>query len=310
MNIHLSSTAPLHVHADLADKHGSRDQEARTLTVAVGRKVRRLRGRLRMTRRDLSHATRISERYLSEVEKGRANPTLGLLMRIARTLGEPLSALVPADAHDSAISPPLAQLLARMDGERQAELYRSLLRQNGQGGEQRRGVALIGLRGAGKSTLGKMLAEAENVPFVRLTDVIQDLAGMPVAELVELMGPGAYRRMERRALETVIERHRIAVVEAGGGLVMDQETFGRLMQAYQTVWVSAAPQAHMQRVAGQDLKVVETNSQAMDELRSILREREPFYAQADHSLDTTGRTPAKALAELRRMTEGALSGRA
>lgn len=296
---------------DSARKDTSGDLQAQTreLAIALGRKVRLLRSRRRMTRRDLSRKTEISERYLSEVEKGRANPTLALLLRIASTLNEPLATFVPAETQDQAISPPLADLLIRMGPEKQASLYRRLLREGTDGGGSQQGVALVGMRGSGKSTLGKLLADTRKVPFVRLTDVIQDLAGMSTGELLELMGPGAYRRLERRALEAVIERHRVAVVEAGGGLVMEHDTFNRLMQSYRTVWMTASPDELMQRVRDQgDLRPMAGSDHALDELRLIMREREAYYAQADHSLDTSGKSVQESLCELVGITEGAFRG--
>ena len=253
-----------------------------------------------ITRRELSRRTEISERYLGEVERGRANVTLGLLARIAETLGEPLSGFLPADEETARISRPLAKLLSGLSAGQQAALYRWLLRETeAEMDEVRRGIALIGLRGAGKSTLGAMLAEANRVPFVRLTDTIQDIAGMATGELLELMGPDAYRRLERQALEQIVAAHPLAVLEAGGGLVLETDTFNLLMQAYRVVWLKAEPEEHMQRVMDQgDLRPMAGNTQAMEELRLILKEREPYYSQADQVIDTAGRALKEVFAEL------------
>jgi XRE family aerobic/anaerobic benzoate catabolism transcriptional regulator len=271
----------------------------RAVFLAVARQVRLQRSRRGMTRRELSRRAAISERYLGEVEKGRANVTLGMLMRIADTLGEPLSTFLPTDEGSARISRPLVKLLSRLSAGQQAALYRRLLRETKAERDGVRGVALIGLRGAGKSTLGAMLAQASGVPFVRLTDTIQDLSGMATGELLEMMGPDAYRRLERQALERIVAAHRLAVLEAGGGLVLETDTFNLLMQTYRVVWLKAAPEEHMQRVTAQgDLRPMAGNTQAMDELRAILKEREPYYSQADHVIDTAGRTVDEVFSEL------------
>jgi XRE family aerobic/anaerobic benzoate catabolism transcriptional regulator len=271
----------------------------RAVMLTVARQVRLKRSRRGMTRRELSRRAAISERYLGEVEKGRANVTLGLLMRIADTLGEPLSTFLPADNGTGRISRPLVKLLSRLSAGQQAALYRRLLRETKAEEDGVRGIALIGLRGAGKSTLGAMLAEANGVPFIRLTDTIQELAGMATGELLEMMGPDAYRRLERQALERIVAAHPLAVLEAGGGLVLETDTFNLLMQTYRVVWLKAEPEEHMQRVMDQgDLRPMAGNTQAMDELQAILKEREPYYSQADQVIDTAGRSLDEVFSEL------------
>lgn len=283
------------------------ERSPRDLMITVGRQVRIQRTRRGLTRRALSRQTEISERYLGEVEKGRANITLNVLQRIAATLNEPISTFLMLGGQDPRISPPLAELLARMNPVQQAELYRGLLRERQQPKEGQRGVALVGLRGAGKSTLGELLAEAHGITFLRVSDVIQDLAGMAIGELLELMGYNAYRRFERRALARIIDAYPCAVVEAGGSLVQDTEAYNQLMRNYLTVWVRASPQDHMQRVLDQgDTRPMAGNAQAMDELRLILREREPYYTQADAALDTSGKTIEESFQDLARICRPAL----
>lgn len=286
------------------------EEGGRALMLAVGRQVRLQRSRRSMTRRELSRRTEISERYLGEVEKGRANVTLGLLTRIAETLSEPLSTFLPTNGGAAQVSPPLVELLARLSPNQQAALYRRLLRETEAERNGVRGIALIGLRGAGKSTLGAMLAETNGVPFIRLTDTIQDLAGMATGELLEMMGPDAYRRLERQALERIVAAHPLTVLEAGGGLVLETDTFNLLMQAYRVVWLKAAPEEHMQRVMEQgDLRPMAGNTQAMDELKLILKEREPYYSQADYVIDTAERNVEEVFAELNAICRPTLSRR-
>lgn len=289
----------MNVHDASRDAKTDTDQASRALLLTVGRQVRAQRTKRKMTRRELSRRTDISERYLGEVEKGRANVTLGLLMRICDTLGEPMSAFLPADNGAARVSHPLRKLLGRLSPNQQAALYRRLLRETKAEENGLRGVALIGLRGAGKSTLGEMLAKAGKVPFVRLTDMIQELAGMPTGELLEMMGTNAYRRLERQALEQIIARYPACVIEAGGGLVLETDTFNLLMRNYRVVWLRAEPEDHMQRVMDQgDLRPMAGTGQAMEELRLILKEREPYYSQADHSVQTTGRPLQQVFDEL------------
>lgn len=286
------------------------EEGGRALMLAVGRQVRLQRTRRGMTRREFSRRTEISERYLGEVEKGRANVTLGLLTRIAETLSEPLSTFLPTNGGAAQVSPPLVELLARLSPNQQAALYRRLLRETEAERNGVRGIALIGLRGAGKSTLGAMLAETNGVPFIRLTDTIQDLAGMATGELLEMMGPDAYRRLERQALERIVAAHPLTVLEAGGGLVLETDTFNLLMQAYRVVWLKAAPEEHMQRVMEQgDLRPMAGNTQAMDELKLILKEREPYYSQADYVIDTAERNVEEVFAELNAICRPTLSRR-
>ncbi|MBL4756352.1 MAG: helix-turn-helix domain-containing protein [Rhizobiales bacterium] len=281
------------IDQNLAKPSGKSPRDGRTddelmLMLTVGRNVRLLRTRHGMTRRRLGSKTNISERYLGEVERGRANVTLGLLLRIADVLGEPLQTFIPATKNDPEISPPLAGLISRMDQHEQANTYRTLLRQKKPTEKRNRGVALIGLRGAGKSTLGTKLADLHGVSFLKLSDIIEDISGMAVGEIIELMGQKTYRRIERQALDRINESHSVAVIEAGGSLVQSRGSFDALLGRYLTVWIKATPEEHMQRVIDQgDLRPMAGNDLAMDELRLILNERELYYSQADYTIDTS-----------------------
>jgi XRE family aerobic/anaerobic benzoate catabolism transcriptional regulator len=298
------------MNADGPAKNGNEGLDADALARSVGQRLRLQRTRRQITRRELSARTDISERYLGEIERGKANVSLGLLARISETMGLPLSAFIPADGEGVHIARPLAKLLARMSAKQQSALYRRLLREADAQRESVRGIALIGLRGAGKSTLGAMLAKSAGVPFVRLTDTIQDVAGMPTGELLEMMGANAYRRLERQALEKLVARPGATVLEGGGGLVLETETFNLLMRSFRVVWLRAEPEDHMKRVLAQgDLRPVAGNSQAMDEMRLILQEREPYYSQADYVIDTSGKTVEQVFAELQEICAPVLAKR-
>ncbi len=278
----------------------------RSLKLSVGRKVRLQRTRRKITRRDLGKKTDISERYLGEVERGRANITLGLLLRIANSLEEPLQTFIPAINTDPEISPLLTDLIGRMNPAEQARTYRSLLRQRKETDQRTRGVALIGLRGAGKSTLGAKLARTFDVSFLKLSDVIEDISGMAVGEIIELLGQKTYRRIERQALDRINESHSVAVVEAGGGLVQSRDSFDTLLGRYLTIWIKADPVQHMQRVIDQgDLRPMAGNDLAMDELRLILKERELYYSQADFTIDTSIQSIESASKELQNLCKNA-----
>ncbi|MBV9946401.1 MAG: helix-turn-helix transcriptional regulator, partial [Myxococcales bacterium] len=168
-------------------------------------------------------------------------------------------------------------------------------------GARKRRIALVGLRGAGKSTLGQMLADDFEVPFVELSREVERVAGYTVAEIHDLYGPSAYRRYERRGLEETIELYHDAVIATPGGIVSEPATFNLLLTHCFTVWLRAAPEEHMQRVEAQgDLRPMSGNEQAMGDLRRILAARDPFYRKADLVFDTSGKDLSQVFAELRR----------
>ena len=166
--------------------------------------------------------------------------------------------------------------------------------------DHRRGrIALIGLRGAGKSTLGRLLAEDRGVGFVELDREIEREAGMDISAVFELHGQPGFRRLERRVLERLASEPLASVLAAGGSIVADPATFALLLGNWRTVWVRTSPEEHMQRVVDQgDLRPMHDNRQAMDDLRAILASREQLYAKADLVLDTAGRSQAQSFHEL------------
>lgn len=273
----------------------------------LGERVRALRKRRRVTRRELARLTSISERYLADLEGGKANISIALIARVAAALETNLAALVTRNGGMEPAYAPLGALIGRLSPEQQRDAYR-LLSRHLNGEAALKGIALIGLRGAGKTTLGRRLAEKFNVPFLRLSNRVEELAGMAVPELMELGGEKAYRRYENMALSEISASAGKVVLEAGGGLVNQDATYAALLQRFKVVWIRAAPEEHMARVIAQgDMRPMAGNTQAMQDLRSILAEREPGYRRADYTLDTANRTVEECLAELSEVCEPTLA---
>ena len=246
----------------------------------LGSRIRRLRERRGISRRRLSHESGISERYLAQIEAGDGNISVMLLRRVAQTLGVGV-----------------AQLLAGGDGESDAA--------------RRRRIALIGMRGAGKSTLGAMLADALRVPLIELNREVAREAGLPAGEVMALYGHAAYRRFEQRVFERVAREQAEAVIVAGGGIVNEESAFDLLLANCCTVWIKAQPEEHMARVLAQgDLRPMAGNARAMDDLKRILAAREAMYRKADLVIDTSGETPHQSFTKLRAAVAPAFAPRA
>lgn len=275
----------------------------------LGRRVRGQRMRRGMTRKQLAQESGVSERYLAELEGGRGNVSILLLREIARAMGQPLSDLASDRPDRSAEEELLSGLIARLDSAQAAEAHALLLRAFGLADDDRRQtrVALIGLRGAGKSTLGRLLAERTGAVFVELSKAIEQAAGMPVSEVIALGGQSMLRRLESRTLQSVIERHPRLVLATGGGLVAEPATYDLLLANCWTIWLTAKPEEHMSRVMAQgDRRPMADNPEAMEDLRRILIEREALYSKADARLDTAGRSVEESLAALLELVPEAL----
>jgi XRE family aerobic/anaerobic benzoate catabolism transcriptional regulator len=266
----------------------------------LGERVRTLRDRRGMSRKALAKQSNVSERYLARLESGEGNCSIVLLRRIARAIGVPVTELVDDRPERPVETRLVEQMLERLSPLEIAEARALLLTRFGNAaGERRKHIALIGLRGGGKSTIGRLAAKRMEVPFIELDQEIERLAGMKLGQIFELFGQETFRRHERAALEAVLAAHPRFVLATGGGLVTEPGTFELLLSAAFTVWVRAAPGDHMQRVIDQgDLRPMADNARAMDDLVSILKSREPLYAKADATLETTGKTPERAAREL------------
>jgi XRE family aerobic/anaerobic benzoate catabolism transcriptional regulator len=258
----------------------------------IGDRIRAMRTSRGMIRKDLSRQSGVSERYIAQVETGKANISIAMLWKIAQSMGVRIPELFP-DCDARSGNAPLLAFLSRLDKEQQDSAMTLLRRRFSKSNHQIRGVALIGLRGAGKSSLGRMLADEFAVRFVQVTELIEKYAQMSTAELFSLGGQKAYRRMEQQALKEVLAEPSKIVLETGGSLVTQADTFKLLLDSYYTVWVKASPEEHMNRVMAQgDLRPMAgtDNDEAMEDLKLILREREAGYSQADYILDTSNRS--------------------
>lgn len=229
----------------------------------LGDRVRAWRNEQGVTRKALSASSGVSERYLAQLEAGEGNISVLLLRKVARAMGVPVESLV-------------------REGER-----------------QHKPIALLGLRGAGKSTLGEKLAQALDVPFVELDREIEKEAGAELGEVFAMYGQEGFRRFERRALEHVLGQHDRAVIATGGSLVTDGGTYKLLRERSRCVWLKASPEEHMARVIAQgDMRPFKGSSAALDEIRQLLADRDRLYGRADLVLDTSGKTVRSSLSQL------------
>jgi len=230
----------------------------------LGDRVRAWRSEQGMTRKALSQASGVSERYLAQLEAGEGNISVLLLRKVARAMGVPVEHLVREEIIEEKC------------------------------------IALLGLRGAGKSTLGAKLAEFMRIPFVELDHEVEKEAGAELGEVFAMYGQDAYRRFERRALERVLAQHERAVIATGGSLVTDPSTYKLLLERCVCVWLKASPEEHMARVIAQgDMRPFKGRSAALEEIRKLLADRDRLYARADLAVDTSGKALKQTLIELR-----------
>ena len=278
--------------------------------VALGERVRSLRARRGLTRKAVALAADVSERHLANLEYGIGNASFLVLLQVAAALQCPLAEIIGDVTTSSPEWLLIRELLEQRD---EATLRRAriaigeLLGTGGANAARNPRIALIGLRGAGKSTLGQRLADDLDVPFVELSREIEKFAGCSIAEIQALYGMNAYRRYERRALEEAIQIYPEAVLATPGGVVSDAATFNQLLAHCTTVWLFADPEDHMRRVTAQgDLRPMAASAEAMNDLRQILAGRAAFYSKADLKLDTSAQPMEETFRELRRMVRQAL----
>lgn len=261
----------------MSSQSASRPSSKHPVLVALGERVRHLRSERGMTRRHLAQAAGVSERHLANLEYGVGNASVLILVEVARALQCTLSGLL-GEAPGGGAHPRSAR------------------------------IALIGLRGAGKSTLGHLLAADLGCEFIEISREIERLAGCSISEILALYGQNAYRRYERRALEEAVAKGERAVFATPGGIVSEPANFSLLLQQFTTVWLRAEPVDHMQRVVAQgDLRPMAASREAMEDLQAILAGRQPFYARADLEIDTSAQDLPETFALLRQRVRGALS---
>lgn len=294
------ASAPVPKAPTLGAQFPTSDEE---FLASLGKRVRELRERRGMTRKLLAREADVSERHLGQLESGNGNISVVLLRRIVNALNVSLAEVLAPEHDDTVEKRLIRRFLERMPAHRLENVIFRLMRDFGQeDAVRRKRIALVGLRGAGKSTLGTMLARHLAVPFIELNREIERETGLPIGEMFSLYGQAGYRRIERRVLERVMAQSERAVISVGGGIVAEEEAFNLLLNGCFTVWLRAQPEEHMARVLAQgDLRPMAGNEEAMDDLKRILAAREPLYGKADASLDTSGETPEQSLAKLREL---------
>ncbi len=278
--------------------------------IALGERLKTLRARRGLTRKALARMADVSERHVANVESGVGNASIQFLRQLTSVLNCTLAEMI---GDETASSPEWLMIREILRGRSEIELARGRNALMGvfdaptSDSARRQRVALIGLRGAGKSTLGQMLADNWMVPFIELSRHIEALAGCSIAEIHALYGPNAYRRYEFRALEDAISRFPRAVIATPGGIVSDPATFNLLLSHCYSVWLKASPEEHMGRVLAQgDTRPMSGNQEAMADLQNIIESRAQFYSKADVVFDTTDTTQEAAFVGLVDQLRGAV----
>ena len=296
--------------ASMDPGNGTAAGEKNPFLAALGDRVRSLRARRGMTRKALALAADVSERHLANLEYGVGNASILVLLQVAGALQCALGELIGDITTSSPEWLLIRELLEQRDDatlQRVRVAIGEMLGTGGGNAAHSPRVALVGLRGAGKSTLGQLLAEDLGFPFVELSQEIEKFAGCSVAEIQALYGVNAYRRYERRALEETIQIYPEAVIAIPGGLVSDAATFNQLLAHCTTVWLQADPEDHMKRVMAQgDLRPMAASREAMADLKGILLGRAAFYSKAQFKLDTSAQPLEPTFVALRQIVRQVL----
>ncbi len=266
----------------------------------LGARVRQLRARRGISRKLLSELSGVSQRYLAQLEGGHANASLSILASLAQAMDTELTALLRERGEDNPDLLLAKQLLEKLSPTDQSAAYGLLRNRFGAGQTPKTRVALIGLRGGGKTTLGPMVSRHFAVPFIRVTRLVEVTAGLDMPEIFMTIGQSGYRRLEFNALQSAVSENSRAVIETGGSVVSEPETFEYLLSNCFTVWIRATPEEHMQRVMEQgDTRMIEGHFvSAMEDLKAILDARRIFYSRADAQLETSGRSVTDCAEEL------------
>jgi XRE family aerobic/anaerobic benzoate catabolism transcriptional regulator len=270
----------------------------------IGRMVRLGRAKRGVSRRQLAQDSGTSERYLAQIESGAGNPSMLVMRAIADALELPMVELIPRSDSQSAAYARIVDLLGLVPPGDLPAVAATIERRIGEASAADRGrrIALVGLRGAGKSTLGRLLAEKLRCPFIELNRMVEQEYGASVPLLIEMSGVATFRRYERLSLERAVAENEAAVIATAGGIVSNPETYGFLLRRAHTVWVSAQPDEHMSRVVKQgDFRPMAHNREAMADLLAILEARRADYARAEAALDTSGASAQQSLAKLQKI---------
>jgi XRE family transcriptional regulator, aerobic/anaerobic benzoate catabolism transcriptional regulator len=290
----------------IADPEAAKDRSQPVLTEEsaylrlLGESIRSARARRGMTRKMLATQSGVSERFLAQLESGTGNASILILRQIARALDLPLDTMLSNASGAPADLAHTVEFLARLDAADLGRARELLVQKfgNKEDDGRRERIALIGLRGAGKSTVGRLLAEKLHIPFFELDRQIEQASGLSLSMIFDLYGQSGFRRFERRCLDDLLKDQKRFVVATGGSLVSEPTTYDRLLSTCKTIWLRATPQEHMARVLAQgDMRPMAQNPEAMSDLQRILAEREPFYRQADFIVETSGRTVEQVLDE-------------
>ncbi|MFK5977417.1 MAG: helix-turn-helix transcriptional regulator [Rhizobiaceae bacterium] len=261
----------------------------------VGDRVKSLRARKGISRRALSEDSGVSQRYLAQLESGSGNISIGLLLKVANALDFKIEWLVSEEDPWNSDLSMAKYLLNNATIEQRAQVIKMLEPQATSNLKSNR-IAFIGLRGAGKSTLGRLASDDLGIPFLELNDEVEKVSGIPVHEVFALYGQEGYRQLERQSLEQTIAMHDSLILAVAGGIVSNPETFNYLLQHFHTIWLKADPEDHMSRVRGQgDERPMAGKPDAMDDLQQILFSRESLYARADIEIDTARKTLTESL---------------
>ena len=305
--LHPPSQTSRHRAVNLKNAHSDKPEQADEegpFLYSLGERVREERTLRDMSRRKLAQHSGVSERYLALLENGQGNISIVLLLRVATALELPLAALLSRRAAGgSSEIERINTLVQRIPAQKLPAVRAQLQRKFGalmqERGDKARRIALIGLRGAGKSTLGASLALELDMPFIELDVEIEREAGTSLSEIFLLYGQAGYRRHEKRCLERLIAQHERAVIATGGSIVSEQQAYALLLSSCTTVWLKALPEEHMARVIAQgDTRPMAGNREAMQDLRRILDSRASLYGRADITIDTSAKPAKKSLREL------------
>jgi XRE family transcriptional regulator, aerobic/anaerobic benzoate catabolism transcriptional regulator len=267
----------------------------------VGEKIRSLRSERGITRKMLAMSSGVSERFLAELESGSGNASILLLRHLAKALDVPIASIVAEGPESSAELTYMLEFLRHLDRRELSHIQQWLDQHFGRQDlkDRLQRLALVGLRGAGKSTIGAALAKKLNLPFLELDRMIEKASGVPLSAMFDMYGQEGYRRFELTCLDELLVSRTQFVLATGGSIVSEPITYSRLLTSCYTVWLRAEPEDHMKRVIAQgDMRPMAQSSEAMSDLKRILSEREPFYARADLVIDTSQKSASSAVASI------------